>query len=126
MKTITLSLAALVVGAMPTALAQSDKEAQPFSIEFSGSVLPSNPNAIAYPFLAASKRVDGKCDLALYVDKQDVIAKISVLSCSNPLFEDEARDFIEKQATPAKMDDVVLTKRLSVNWTMDPVGLSRP
>lgn len=121
---LAISLAlATAISVMPTAIADeaASPEAIPFTITFDGSYYPVGLDQIEYPYTAARLNQDGTCLLSIQVDDTGQMGSMSVVSCSNALFETAAREFIDEQPLSASLDTGLKTHALRVKWDIDVV-----
>lgn len=117
-KSAIILAAAIVLGAMPTAMAQVETPSEGVSYEiiFDGTVYPSSLETIEYPYLAASLGLDGDCILNVLVDTTGDVAGMTVAACSSPIFEDAAKRFIDEQQFDGELSTNLTAHLLEVTW----------
>lgn len=123
------SLATVVAfGAMPTATAQIDNdfEAKPYAITFNGSFYPANLDEVSYPFNAASTNRNGECLLNVMTDETGEIAAMTILRCTNDIFENEARDLIKRQALTGPVPAKLTAHALRITWDIGAAAEPTP
>ena len=122
MKTAALTLALTTtasIGLSQSANAQigsADTAGIPYEITFNGSLYPADLDQIEYPYIAASQERDGECILKIISDASGDIASMSVVSCSDDLFEGAASRYIRKQEFSQHTNNNLTVHNLRVRW----------
>lgn len=123
MKITALTLALMTttsVAFSPIAIAQigSAETGIPYEISFNGSLYPADLEQLEYPYIAASQERDGECILKIISDVSGEIASMSVVSCSDDLFEGAASRYIRKQEFSQHNNDNLTVHNLRVRWAI--------
>ena len=116
---LAISVATVIsVGGMPTAIAQtnSPEAGIPYEITFDGSHYPANLETVEYPYTAASRQLDGECQLNVMADSSDNLVGITILSCTDDLFRNAAARYISNQVFAETATTGLTAHPLSINW----------
>ena len=119
-KTVVPLAIAIVLGATPTAIAQTDapEAGIPYQISFNGDYHPSNLEMIEYPHTAAVLNKDGECRLSVVTDTAQQVADISIIACTDLSFKDVMSRFIQNQTFSGTLSPETTTHSLTVTWAI--------
>lgn len=120
MRTMIVITSAMVLGAMQSAVAQTDMayEPVPYTITFDGAVYPSALEEIDYPYAQARLGVSGSCLLNVLTNSDQDIAGMTIESCSNASFRVAARNFIDRQTITPTFEEALTAHRLTIVWSI--------
>ena len=119
---------AIVLGATPTAIAQTDapEAGIPYQISFNGEHHPANLEKVEYPHTAAIMNKDGECRLSVATDTAQQVADISIVACTDTSFKDVMSRFIRNQTFPGTLSPETTTHSLTVTWTIGEESIAAP
>ena len=111
---------AMVLGATPTAIAQTDapEAGIPYQISFNGDYHPANLEMVEYPHTAAVLNKDGECRLSVVTDTAQQVADISIIACTDLSFKDVMSRFIQNQTFSGTLSPETTTHSLTVTWAI--------